>query len=83
MSEFQPFVMERMMSKWENVVDYNLSESGVHPLRLRELLDDDPERIDHLLGTELDWDSEHMTFPNRPTANQYLHMRYREGWSLT
>ena len=30
MTEFQPFVMERMMSKWENVVDYNLSESGAN-----------------------------------------------------
>jgi aspartate/methionine/tyrosine aminotransferase len=38
MSPFQPFEMERMMSKWENIVDYNLSESGVHPLKLRELL---------------------------------------------
>ena len=38
-SEFQPFVMERMMSKWENVVDVNLSESGVHPMTLTELLE--------------------------------------------
>ena len=38
MTTFEPFVMERMMSKWENVVDYNLSESGVHPMRLDELL---------------------------------------------
>ena len=29
MSNFQPFVMERMMGKWENVVRYNLSESIV------------------------------------------------------
>ena len=35
-----------------------------------------------MLGTKLVWDSEHMTFPRQPTANQYLHMRYREGWSL-
>ncbi len=33
MSEFQPFAMERFMSKFEQAVDYNLSESGVHPLR--------------------------------------------------
>ena len=31
MPRFQPFVMERMMSKFEKAVDYNLSESGVHP----------------------------------------------------
>ncbi len=32
------FEMERMQSTWENVVDYDLSESGVHPVTLRELI---------------------------------------------
>jgi aspartate/methionine/tyrosine aminotransferase len=49
---FQPFDMERMMSKWENVVEYNLSESGVHPLAIRDLVDD-PAVIDELLDTPL------------------------------
>ncbi len=35
-----------------------------------------------MLGTELEWDAEHMMFPNRPEANQYLHSRYRDGWTL-
>jgi len=52
MITFQPFDMERMMSKWENVVEYNLSESGVHPMTVRELVDD-PAVIDELLSTEL------------------------------
>jgi aspartate/methionine/tyrosine aminotransferase len=51
-TDFQPFLMERMMSKWENVVDYNLSESGVHPMTIRELVDD-PAVIEELLSTEL------------------------------
>lgn len=33
-----PFVMERWQSTWENRVDHNLSESGVHPLTLDELV---------------------------------------------
>jgi aspartate/methionine/tyrosine aminotransferase len=33
--------MERMQSTWENLVDYNLSESGVYPLTPRELLGND------------------------------------------
>lgn len=33
-------------------------------------------------GTELRWDSKHMTFINRPEANQYLHYAYRDGWTL-
>ncbi|MEO8025065.1 MAG: aspartate aminotransferase, partial [Bryobacteraceae bacterium] len=33
----ETFLMERMQSTWENLVEYDLSESGVHPLTLREL----------------------------------------------
>ena len=36
--EFTPFQMERWQSTWEHRVDYNLSESGVHPLTVGELL---------------------------------------------
>jgi aspartate/methionine/tyrosine aminotransferase len=50
MSQFQPFVMERMMSKWENVVDVNLSESGVHPMTLGELLAMDGREPNDLAG---------------------------------
>jgi aspartate/methionine/tyrosine aminotransferase len=39
------FQMERMQSTWENLVDYDLSESGVRPVTLRGLVD---------LGLELD-----------------------------
>jgi aspartate/methionine/tyrosine aminotransferase len=35
----EPFAMERMQSTWENIVDYDMSESGVRPLTLRELVD--------------------------------------------
>ena len=41
------FEMERMQSTWENVVDYNLSESGVHPLSLSEFVG--REDLDRLL----------------------------------
>ena len=34
-----PFKMERMQCLYEKEVDYNLSESGVAPLRVEELLD--------------------------------------------
>src|SRR4051794_8678170 len=34
----EPFAMERMQSTYENHVDCNLSESGVHPLQLGELV---------------------------------------------
>jgi aspartate/methionine/tyrosine aminotransferase len=35
--KIEAFEMERMQSTWENVVEYDMSESGVRPLTLREL----------------------------------------------
>ena len=39
----ETFAMERMQSTWENRVAANLSESGVHPMTTRELLERDSE----------------------------------------
>jgi len=36
---FIPFELERWQSEWEHHVNFNLSESGVHPLSVSELLD--------------------------------------------
>jgi aspartate/methionine/tyrosine aminotransferase len=38
------FAMERMQSTWENLVEFNLSESGVHPLKVAELFETDVEK---------------------------------------
>jgi aspartate/methionine/tyrosine aminotransferase len=46
--QLEQFTLERMQSLWENLVDYNLSESGVHPLSLAELVDGDPDAITRL-----------------------------------
>ena len=48
-----PFEMERWQSTWENTVDFNLSESGVRPIPLRELLRDETATqrfLDHPLA---------------------------------
>lgn len=56
MSDFQPFLMERMMSKFEQEVDYNLSESGVQPLLLKDLLGDNAQQyMNDLLETDLNY----------------------------
>mgnify|MGYP001146693256 CR=1 FL=1 len=55
MTSFQPFAMERYMSKYERAVDYNLSDSGVHPLMLSELLGEDPAHLKKLLATEINY----------------------------
>ena len=68
-AEFQPFEMERMMSKLENVVDYNLSESGVYPVNIRELVAD-PAVIDGLLATRLDYPQANGTIELREIINE-------------
>src|SRR5438034_11023795 len=48
-----PFEMERWQSTWENTVEFNLSESGVRPIPLRELLRDETATqrfLDHPLA---------------------------------
>ncbi len=45
------FSIERIQSLYENTVDFNLSDSGVHPYSLRELLS--PEQLDALLDVGL------------------------------
>lgn len=48
MSTFHPFAMERWQSTYENRVELNLSESGVDPLTLAELLELGSANIDDL-----------------------------------
>ncbi len=47
----ETFELERMQSLWENLVELNLTESGIHPFTLRELLSDD--EIDQVLDARL------------------------------
>ena len=60
----EPFAMERMQSTYENQVEFNLSESGVHPLRLGELVDD-PASRDALLAEGLRYTQSNGTVPLR------------------
>jgi aspartate/methionine/tyrosine aminotransferase len=55
MTEFHPFLMERMMSKFEKKVDFNLSESGVHPVLLKDLLDLSSDGIEKFLSVDLNY----------------------------
>ena len=49
--KFEQFELERNQSLFENEVDFNLSESGVHPLKLSEILTEEEQR--DILNTEL------------------------------
>jgi aspartate/methionine/tyrosine aminotransferase len=50
--KIEKFEMERMQCLYEREVEFNLSESGVLPLRLSELLDGQ-EEVEQFLGNEL------------------------------
>jgi len=39
--KIETFELERTQSLWENTVEYNLTETGVHPFTLEELLDEE------------------------------------------
>jgi aspartate/methionine/tyrosine aminotransferase len=43
--KLETFEMERLQSKWEHRVAWNLAESGVHPLRVEELVEKDDDRL--------------------------------------
>lgn len=52
---FTPFDLEYTQSIWEQKVDINLTESGVHPIRLDDLLGDDETKVAELLATEINY----------------------------
>src|ERR1700704_783379 len=60
--KLEPFELERLQSTYEHQVDFNLSESGVQPLTLGELLDD-PAWREALLAESLRYTQTHGTAP--------------------
>lgn len=59
----EPFDLERIQSEWEHLVKYNLSESGVEPLSVEELLT--PEQIKEMPTTKLGYTQTNGTIPLR------------------
>ncbi len=55
MPNFQRFELERLLCRWENLVEYDLSESGVLPVTFRELMDGDTALLETLLDTKLNY----------------------------
>ena len=49
--KFEEFTLERNQSLFENIVDYNLSESGVHPLKINKIFN--RNEINQMLELEL------------------------------
>ena len=66
----KPFELERMQSENEHRVEFNLSESGVEPLKIKELLDT-PELRDQLLDIQLGYSQTNGTVPLREAISYY------------
>lgn len=65
------FELERILSIWENEVEWNLSESGVHPYTLNELLS--KEEIDNLLSIRLGYGQTNGSIELRNAISQLYH----------
>jgi len=63
--EIEPFQLERLQSIWEHHVEYNLSESGIHPLTFGELTGDDPDALARLSRQQLGYTQTNGTIPLR------------------
>ncbi|TFG97836.1 aminotransferase class I/II-fold pyridoxal phosphate-dependent enzyme [Candidatus Thorarchaeota archaeon] len=68
--KLKPFELERMQSENEHHVKYNLSESGVEPLKIKELLDT-PELKEKLLNIKLGYSQTNGTVPLREAISHY------------
>ena len=65
------FEMERMQSTWENIVEMDMSESGIRPVTLRELGEMGLD-LDAILNMPLGYSQSNGTIPLRETlAEQY------------
>ncbi|MEM9774188.1 MAG: aminotransferase class I/II-fold pyridoxal phosphate-dependent enzyme [Chloroflexota bacterium] len=54
-AQFTPFDLEYTQSVWEQVVEFNLTESGVHPISLEDLLNGDQDMLGKLMATEINY----------------------------
>ncbi len=63
----ETFELERVQSLWENLVEINLTESGVHPYTLEELLT--PEEMDEVVGVRLGYGQTNGSIPLRESIS--------------
>lgn len=68
--KLESFMLERFQSEWEHRVEYNLSESGVEPLQVRDLLDTQ-ELKNRLLDLQLGYSQTNGTIPLREAISYH------------
>lgn len=66
--KIEKFELERFQSLWENRVSFNLTESGVHPYRLKELLSE--QEIESLIDMRIGYGQTNGSIPLRETISR-------------
>ena len=67
--KIETFQLERDQSLWENLVAYNLTESGLHPFTLSELFS--AAQLDELLSLRLGYGQTNGSIPLRQAISSY------------
>ena len=67
--KIETFQLERDQSLWENLVEYNLTESGLHPFTLSELFS--AAQLDELLSLRLGYGQTNGSIPLRQAISSY------------
>jgi aspartate/methionine/tyrosine aminotransferase len=76
------FEMERMQSTWENLVQYDMSESGVRPVSLRELIELGFD-LDGVLNVPLGYSQSNGTLPLRELLTEHYPGSTVDGIEVT
>lgn len=66
--KIEKFELERFQSLWENRVTFNLTESGVHPFTLKELMNE--SEINNLLNKRIGYGQTNGSIPLRETISR-------------
>jgi len=69
--KIETFELERFQSLWENTVKYNLTDSGVHPFMINELLGKD--EIEKLLSLTIGYGQTNGSIELRDTISKLYH----------
>ena len=64
----ETFELERVQSVWENQVEYNLTESGLHPFALKDLLTED--QLEQIISEPLGYGQTNGSIPLREAITQ-------------
>ncbi|MHA2503768.1 MAG: aminotransferase class I/II-fold pyridoxal phosphate-dependent enzyme [Candidatus Kariarchaeaceae archaeon] len=79
--DIETFELERRQSVWENVVKWNLTESGIHPYTLNELLD--KSQIEDLNNLRLGYGQTNGSIELRDTISRLYSGSDRDNFLVT